>query len=82
MKMKHFLVGAGMIALATHGCTTPAYYKVTDISTSKVYYTDDMYQEHGIMHLKDGKTGDAVTLQNSEVRNISKEEFEAKSAEP
>jgi hypothetical protein len=70
----------GTFAMSVLGCTS--YYQVTDPTSGKTYYTEDMYQERGAVHLKDGKTGNAVTVQNSEVRSISKEEFEVKRAEP
>lgn len=82
MRLALPLLGAGVIALAMCACSTPAYYKVSDPVTGKVYYTEDMYQEHGATHLKDGKTGDAITLQNSEIRRITREEFETSRLQP
>jgi hypothetical protein len=63
------------------GCTT-SYYKVTDPTSAKTYYTKDIYQDRGTLHLRDGTTGNAVTLQNSEIQKISKEEFEVKRVHP
>jgi hypothetical protein len=56
------------------GCTS--YYKVTDPSTHKEYYTTEVRQDHGATKLRDGRTGSEVTIQNSEVKTITKEEFE------
>jgi hypothetical protein len=69
------------ILLGVVGCTS--YYRVTDPSTNKVYYTTELKQEGGSTTFKDAKTGDSVTVQNVEVRKVSKEDFEAgKSAPP
>ena len=75
------LIGAVGLLLGVIGCTT--YYRVTDPTTNKVYYTTDLKQDGGATSLKDARTGDSVTVQNVEVRKISKEDFEAgKSAPP
>jgi hypothetical protein len=64
------------------GCTS--YYHVHDPSTGRDYYTTDMKQDRsGSTTLKDARTGNEVTIQNSEVQKISKEQFEsAKYAQP
>lgn len=54
------------------------YYKVTDPATDKVYYTKEVKQEKsGAVKLIDASTGSMVTLQNSEVTEINKEEYNA-----
>lgn len=54
------------------------YYKVTDPSTDKVYYTKEVKEEKGgAVKLIDANTGSSVTLQNSEVMEINKEEYKA-----
>ena len=76
-------ISATLIALALFaaGCTT--YYRVTDPTTGKMYYSTDLKQDGGATTFKDARTGDSVTVQNVEVRKISKEDFEAaKSAPP
>lgn len=58
------------------GCTT--YYKVTDPTTGKVYYTEKLDQKgSGAVVLKDAATGGEVSLQNSEVTKVNKETYEA-----
>ena len=56
------------------GCS---YYKVTDPTSGKVYYTDGIWQpaSQGAT-FKDGRNGNQVTIQNTEVETISKEEYE------
>ena len=58
------------------GCTN--YYRVTDPSTGKAYYTTKVDAgKGGAVKIKDEKTGSMVTLQASEVKEISKSEYQA-----
>ena len=69
------LLVCGLVLLLA-GCTH--YYRVTDPGTGKTYYTTDMSKETGGgVKLKDERTRTTVTLQSSEVREISEDEFEA-----
>jgi hypothetical protein len=73
--MKRFgrLLVLGAICTAA-GCTS--YYRVHDPTTGKDYYTTDVKQERGgAATLKDSRTGNQVTVQNSETEKISEEEF-------
>ena len=77
MKKYNFFLGwivLVVIVLASlSGC---AYYRVTDPSTSRIYYTKEVKKlSGGAVQLKDEKTGREVTLQNSEVEKIEKEAF-------
>jgi hypothetical protein len=64
------------VVLSLPGCTS--YYRVTDPSTGKIYYTTEVRNERGgAVSLKDAGTGDKVTLQNSQVTKVNKEEFES-----
>ncbi len=70
-----FVVVLGLVLLAA-GCAS--YYKVKDTQSGKEYYTKDIDHIHGgAVQLKDTRTGSVVTLQNSEVKEISSEEYEA-----
>ncbi len=54
------------------------YYKVNDPAGARQYYTKDIDQtKAGAITFKDEKSGSKVTLQSSEVKDISKDEFEA-----
>jgi hypothetical protein len=58
------------------GCTN--YYKVTDPSTGKVYYTTNLDQRgNGAATLTDARTGETVNIQNSEISKINEKQFEA-----
>ena len=64
-----------MLVLAA-GCTH--YYRVSDPVGTKLYYTTDIdTTDAGAIKIKDEKTGATVTLQSSEVKEISREEYEA-----
>ena len=73
---KRTLAAVGLALLCVGGCTT--YYKVTDPTTGRAYYTTELqHKNSGAATLKDARTGNKVNLQNSEVQTISKEEFES-----
>ena len=64
------------VALVTAGCTS--YYKVTDPSTGRVYYTTEVKKKgSGAATLKDARTGNQISIQNSEVQKIKKEQYNA-----
>ena len=76
MRRKLFVV-ALFAVLA--GCTS--YYAVTDPATGKTFYTDKVDKQNGgAVSLKDAKSGDTVTLQNSAIRQIDKSQFDAATA--
>jgi hypothetical protein len=61
------------------GCTN--YYRVTHPPTGKAYYTTELDKKgDGAVEFKDARTGEKVTLPSSEVREITKEEFESRRA--
>jgi hypothetical protein len=75
--MRHLLFAllACAVAITVVGCTT--YYRVTDPTTGRSYYTTRLdEQRSGSVQLKDARTGYMVTVQNSEVKKISKEEYD------
>jgi hypothetical protein len=59
------------------GCSS--YYRVTDPSSGKEYYTTKVHDagRAGAIKIKDDKTGSTVTLQSSEVKQISADEYKA-----
>ena len=66
-----------MAILLVFGLTAcGSYYRVKDPSTQKSYYTNEIDSEKGgAVKFKDANSGSVVTLQNSEVTEIPKEEF-------
>jgi len=62
--------------LCLGGCTT--YYKVTDPTTGREYYTTELQRSNsGAATLKDARTGNTVNLQNSEIAKVTKEQYDA-----
>ena len=72
---------SGLVFLLA-GCAS--YYKVTDPVSGREYYTDDIDTKigGGSVKLKDARTKSVITLQNSEVKEISEEEYKAGLAVP
>jgi hypothetical protein len=66
------------IVLVTAGCTT--YYRVTDPSSGKIFYTTDVKRSGSAVMFKDAKSGSDVTLQASEVREITSDDFNKNTA--
>ncbi len=62
-------------ALVLGGCTT--YYSVTDPTTGKTYYTTDYKEDDGSVHFTDAATEARVNINNSEVREITKDQYYA-----
>jgi hypothetical protein len=64
------------VGLLVTGCAT--YYKVTDPQSGRNYYTQEVNRERGgAASFTDAGSGSTVTIQNSEVKEISGDEFDA-----
>jgi hypothetical protein len=74
MTFKLAAAGATCAALLA-GCGSGGYYMVREPGSTTPYYTTSLTTSGSALKFKDGKTGNAVTLQNSDVKKISKEEF-------
>jgi hypothetical protein len=75
-----FVVVLGLVLLVA-GCAS--YYKVRDPQTGDVYYTEKIDNlRGGAVKLKDARTGNIVTIQNSEVKEINSDEYKAGLAAP
>ncbi|HMU56514.1 MAG TPA: hypothetical protein PKA61_16000 [Nitrospira sp.] len=76
---KYFTTGMMLVGLMTMvaGCTN--YYRVTDPASGKSYYTTEVKDagKSGAVKIKDAKSGSMVTLQSSEVKEITSDEYEA-----
>ena len=70
------IAAVGLTAI-TAGCSH--YYRVTDPSSGKAYYTTEVDNagRAGAVKFKDSKSGSMVTLQSSEVKEISDDEYKA-----
>lgn len=82
--VKHGWLAASLLAgLLVGGCSS-TYYKVTDPHSGTGYYTEkvDTLVGTGAVKVKDARTGSVVTLQSSEVKEISEKEYKAGIAAP
>lgn len=72
--MKKLLWLGVLCSFVLMGCGS--YFKIIDPSTKNEYYTQEMKEsKSGATKFIDAKTGSEVTLQNTEVKEISKDEF-------
>jgi hypothetical protein len=71
------LMGLVLSLLFLAGCG--GYWMVTDPTTKNIYYTEEVQQSKssGAVKFIDAKTGNQVNLQNSEVKEVTKDEFKA-----
>jgi hypothetical protein len=54
-----------------------SYYKIADPTSGNLYYTEKVKREGSAAMFKDARSGAEVTIQNSEVKEISKKDYEA-----
>ena len=77
-----WLVVGLCVGLLVVGCAPP-YYKVTDPQSGKEYYTQKVDTlAGGAVKVMDARTNSVVTLQNSQVKEISEKEYKAGLAAP
>jgi len=77
--MLRLLLAAGILCgLMATGCSTK-YYRVTDPGSGKTYYTNKFERvwQGGAVNFEDGQYGISVTLQSSEIKELSEGEFMA-----
>ena len=68
------MVAVTLFLLGMAGCAK--YYQVRDPQNGGLYYTSEISDKSGgAIRFEDAGTGSIVTLQNSEVKKISKSEF-------
>ena len=73
--MKRVALAAVTIFVAAFSVGCTKYYQVTDPSTGKVYYTTEVEMKSGATMLQDDKSRTKVTIQNSEVTEITKDQY-------
>lgn len=68
------LAVVAVIAGLTGACT---HYQITDPTTGRSYFTKDAGRapSSGAVVFTDAKTGEVLTLQNTQMKQISREEF-------
>jgi hypothetical protein len=72
------LVGLVLGLILIFGCGGKTYWMVNDLNTNKVYYTQGINNlSGGAVKFTDAQTGNAVSIQNSEVKKMTEQEFKA-----
>jgi hypothetical protein len=73
----HILTGVliCVLNLMMAGCSH--YYRVTEPSSGKTYYTTHIDERSGAAKFKDDRTGSYVILHSAEVSELSQEEYGA-----
>jgi len=72
------LMGLALGFLLLFGCGGKTYWKVHDPYTKTVYYTEGLDKlSSGAVAFTDAQTGNMVSIQNSEVKKITEDEFKA-----
>ncbi len=62
-----------LFCAALSGCQ---HYMIHDPSTGKTYYAQQISRKgSGAVEFKDGRTGDKVNLQNSEVSKVTSQQY-------
>jgi hypothetical protein len=59
---------------------TATYYRVTDPASGRMYYTTDISRRGSAVEFTDAKSGSSVILQNSEVKEISSDDYQKNTA--
>ena len=73
--MKRFIVIAAL-CVSSVACSS-SYYKITNPSNDKGYYTEDYsVKPNGAIMFTDARSGEIVTLQSSQILEISQTDFE------
>ncbi len=81
MKIAFRVMVIGLMAMFLVSCGS--YYKVTEPSSDKTYYTKKIKsKKEGAVVFTDEASGSDVTLQNSEVTEIDKDEFKTGTMPP
>jgi hypothetical protein len=83
--MKRILSSGWCVVIlgASLACGGAKYYTVKDPSTGNVYYSENVKkQEGGAVTLTDARTSSTVTIQNSEVTEVSEQTYKQGLAAP
>jgi uncharacterized protein YdeI (BOF family) len=73
--LTRFPTVAAVTLAATLLTACGTYYQVTDLQSGNKYYTKDVDHEESAVRFKDARSDSVVTIQNSQVRHISKDRY-------
>jgi hypothetical protein len=74
MNIARWTLALLVVALVASGCTT--YYRITDPATGRSYYTTAYTRDPNNVRFKDHKTRADVVLPNSDIREVTQEEYD------
>lgn len=78
-----WLVVSLSVGIFVVGCASSSFYRVTDLQSGKEYYTQTVdHLASGAVVVNDSRTNSIITLQNSQVKMISSDEYKAGLATP
>ena len=78
MSLTRMLTLAAAAALTLSACSSTKYYMVKDPESNKEYFTKEVKHKDGSVTFKDAASNSSVTLQNSQVLEITKDQYTAK----
>src|SRR5690349_20434902 len=67
----------GACTMLVPSCSETNYYRVTDVSSGKAYYTTKVATVGRTVQIQDERTGSMMTLQFYEVQKITEDEYES-----
>ncbi len=76
MRRNRILIAAAACALTLGASGCSSYYRIRDTAnTDNTYYTKSYKSRKGVLSFKDARTGAKVTMQNSSVQRIPRDEW-------
>ena len=70
------VVAAMLVVVMLVGCVGCAYYRVTDPTTDKIYYTRHLQESSaGSVKFQEAETDKTVILDTAEIEQISEDEY-------
>jgi hypothetical protein len=74
-------VSLALVTLALTACSS-TYYQVKDPVSGKEYYTTSIKRSGDTVQFKDARSLSEVRLQNSEIMQITKDQYKSKTGAP
>jgi len=63
------------VVMLCTSCAANTYFQVTDPGSGKVFYTQEIKRNGSAVEFRDAKTAGVVTLQNSEIVQITQQAY-------
>ncbi|MEJ1965429.1 MAG: hypothetical protein WDO56_29370 [Gammaproteobacteria bacterium] len=75
MRTKYYAIACVLATLLLSACSS--YFMVKDPVSGKEFYTDSVSKKGGGVVFKDARTGEEVRLQNSQIQEVTKDQYRA-----